>query len=228
VNKGALRWANSVPHPFWSTLLIALAPVSEYLSHRARPEIPQVGGEQYRKGFLEDAQYRKLIEHCPELWFRALAECGRIYGWRVSELLTMRVSQVDVSQRVIRLEPGRTKNRDGREVMMTETVCQLLSALVHDKAADDFVFTRANGKPVRDFRVKWQNACVHAGVPDLLFHDLRRTGARNLRRAGVAEGIIMKIGGWRTRSVFERYAIVSRSDEPRDSQVAGIGEASRA
>src|SRR5437588_6016516 len=35
---------------------------------------------------------------------------------------------------------------------------------------------------------------------------------RNLRRAGVAEGIIMKIGGWRTRSVFERYAIVSRSD----------------
>jgi hypothetical protein len=33
-----------------------------------------------------------------------------------------------------------------------------------------------------------------------------------LRRAGVAEGIIMKIGGWRTRSVFERYAIGSRSD----------------
>ena len=28
----------------------------------------------------------------------------------------------------------------------------------------------------------------------------------------MAEGIIMKIGGWRTRSVFERYAIVSRSD----------------
>src|SRR5450755_2177192 len=88
----------------------------------------------------------------------------------------------------------------------------MLSALVHGKAADDFVFTRANGKPVRDFRVMWQNACTHAGVPELLFHDLRRTGARNLRRAGVAEGIIMKIGGWRTRSVFERYAIVSRTD----------------
>ena len=69
-----------------------------------------------------------------------------------------------------------------------------------------------NGKPVKGCRVVWQDACTHAGVPDLLFHDLRRTGARNLRRAGVAEGIIMKIGGWRTRSVFERYAIVSRSE----------------
>ncbi|MDR3747102.1 MAG: tyrosine-type recombinase/integrase [Acidobacteriota bacterium] len=105
-----------------------------------------------------------------------------------------------------------TKWADGREVLMTHSVHKLLSALVHGKAADDYVFTRANGKPVRDFRVMWQNACAHAGVPELLFHDLRRTGARNLRRAGVAEGIIMKIGGWRTRSVFERYAIVSRSD----------------
>jgi len=128
------------------------------------------------------------------------------------ELLSMRVSQLDVAQRVIRLEPGTTKNRDGREVLMTDSVHKLLSALVHGKPADDYVFTRANGKPVRDFRGTWQNACAHAGVPELLFHDLRRTGARNLRRAGVAEGIIMKIGGWRTRSVFERYAIVSRSD----------------
>ena len=124
----------------------------------------------------------------------------------------MRVNQLDVQQRVIRLEPGTTKNRDGREVLMTDTICKLLAALVHGKSADDNVFTRANGKAVRDFRVTWQNACTHAGVPDLLFHDLRRTGARNLRRAGVAEGIIMKIGDWRTRSVFERYAIVSRSD----------------
>jgi integrase len=176
------------------------------------PKFPKLAENNIRTGFLEDGHYRKLVEYCPELWFRSLVDCGRTYGWRVSELLSMRVSQVDLIQRVIRLEPGTTKNRDGREVLMTESVHKLLSALVFGKAASDYVFTRANGKHVRDFRGKWQNACAHAGVPELLFHDLRRTGARNLRRAGVAEGIIMKIGGWRTRSVFERYAIVSRSD----------------
>lgn len=94
------------------------------------PKFPKLAENNIRKGFLEDGQYRKLVEYCPELWFRALVECGRTYGWRVSELLSMRVTQVNVTQRVIRLEPGTTKNRDGREVMMTESVCQLLSALV--------------------------------------------------------------------------------------------------
>jgi integrase len=63
------------------------------------------------------------------------------------------------------------------------------------------------GKRVKDFRGTWDSVCEAAKVPGLLFHDLRRTAARNLRRAGVAEGVIMKIGGWKTRSVFERYTI---------------------
>jgi integrase len=176
------------------------------------PKIPRLAENNIRKGFLEDGQFEKIVAHCPELWFRAIVEVGRTYGWRVGELTQLRVRQVDLLARVLRLEPGTTKNRDGREVSMTQNVFALLSACVSSKEPEDFVFTRPDGKPVLSFKKTWRNACVAAGVPKLLFHDLRRTAARNLRRAGVAEGVIMKIGGWRTRSVFERYAIVSQTD----------------
>jgi len=45
-----------------------------------------------------------------------------------------------------------------------------------------------------------------------MFSLARRSAARNARASGVAEGVIMKMGGWKTRSVFDRYAIVAESD----------------
>jgi integrase len=178
------------------------------------PYIAMLRENNIRTGFLESKQHDTLAAETGKigLWLRAMFETGYTYGWRHEELLALQVRQVNLAVGTIRLEPGTTKNTEGREVSMTLPVRALLAQCVHGKSADDYVFTREDGKPVRDFRTSWSNACVAAKVPGLLFHDLRRSAARNLRRAGVAEGVIMKIGGWKTRSVFERYAIVSQSD----------------
>ena len=58
---------------------------------------------------------------------------GKTYGWRVSEVRNMRGSQLDLVQRTIRLEPGTTKNRGGREVSMTDSVYTMLRECVHGK-----------------------------------------------------------------------------------------------
>jgi hypothetical protein len=53
--------------------------------------------------------------------------------------VNMHVKQVDLLSRTIRLEPGTTKNRDGREVTMTRRVLELLKLCVFGKTAEDFV-----------------------------------------------------------------------------------------
>jgi integrase len=177
------------------------------------PHFPHLEERNVRKGFVEDAQYVALATACANigLWLRGLFECGYTYGWRVSELLGLRVNQVNIAGGTIRLNPGETKNDDARTVKMSAGVKALLMALIAGKPPGDFVFTR-EGKVVRDFRGAWEAATTAAGVPDLLFHDLRRTAVRNMVRAGIPERVAMSISGHKTRSVFERYNIVSERD----------------
>lgn len=142
-------------------------------------------------------------------------------GCRKGEILGLRWSQVDLSERVVRLEPGETKNDDARTIPLVAELHEALKLLKETRdayfARSQWVFSRA-GEPILDFKGAWATACATAGLlgeqgePAKLFHDLRRTGVRNLVRAGVPERVAMMISGHKTRCVFDRYNIVSESD----------------
>ncbi|MGA2358647.1 MAG: site-specific integrase [Terriglobales bacterium] len=181
---------------------------------RVCPVMPLYKESTPRTGFLEDAQYAPLARECGKegLWLRAMFTVAYSFGFRKGELLSMRVKQIDLSNGTIALFAGTTKNGEARTVKMTQEVSTLLTACIIGKKPDDHVFTRADGKPVRSIQKIWRTICERAGVPDLLFHDLRRSGVRNLRRLGVQESVAMKISGHRSRTVFERYNIVDEAD----------------
>jgi integrase len=54
-----------------------------------------------------------------------------------------------------------------------------------------------------------------AGLEGRLVHDLRRSAARDFRRAGVSEGEIMRLCGWKSRTMFDRYNIIDQADLTR-------------
>jgi integrase len=186
------------------------------------PQFPKFRENNIRKGFLRDVSFDKLAAECAKagLWLRAMFEVAVTFGWRLSEVRNLRVEQVDLADRIIYLDAGTTKNDESRRASMTADCYTLLSACVHGKKPSDRVFTREDGSPVLDFRQAWWTACVGAGVGrwedgkyvGLLFHDLRRTGVRNMIRSGIDEHLAMKISGHKTRSVFERYNIHDQSD----------------
>jgi integrase len=187
------------------------------LAHKAGriqkvPSFPHLKESAPRSGFVEEADYNRLAKNARELWLRALLATAYSFGFRKSELLGLRVRQGDFLNRSIRLNAGETKSGDGRVVRMTGDVFVLLQACAVGKTAEDFVFTRNDGKPVLDFRERWEQLTTAAGCARLLFHDLRRSAVRNMVRRGVPETVAMKISGHKTRAVFDRYNVTSEAD----------------
>jgi len=67
-------------------------------------------------------------------------------------------------------------------------------------------------KPIRAFNKAWKKACTAGGCPGSNPHDLRRTSVRNLVLASIPKRVAVQMTGHKTRSVFERHNIISKSD----------------
>jgi integrase len=182
------------------------------------------------QGFFEREPFEIVRRNLsPDL--QVAVTIAHTFGWRMqSEVLTLELRQVDLGAATIRLDPGQTKNDEGRLVYLTPELRGILKAQV-DRVFELMHRTgriiphlfphlsgRFMGQRIRDFRKAWATACKKAGCRGMLRHDLRRTAVRNLVNAGVPERVAMTVTGHKTRAVFDRYHIVSPADLQEASQ----------
>jgi integrase len=185
---------------------LATAPLIRHLSEAGNA----------RHGFFSETEFRAVASNLPPD-LADFALFGYLTGWRKGEIRSLRWQ--DVEDDVIRLRAENSKNGEARCVTLNGELEELIERRKTQRQVKvgstvmlaDLVFHR-EGQPILDFRKAWASATKLAGVPGRLFHDLRRCAVRNMIRAGVPERVAMQISGHKTRSMLDRYNIVSEKD----------------
>lgn len=184
----------------------------------SKPYIAKLALCNTRKGFFEHDQFIAVLSHLPGD-VRPVVEVAYITGWRIdSEILTRQRHHLDLKAGWLRLDPGETKNNEGRSFPFTPRLREILEQQIARTEALQketgriipWLFHR-NGAPIKNFRRSWLTACKKAGVPGKIRHDFRRTSVRNLERAGVPRSAAMKMVGHKTQAIYQRYAIADES-----------------
>jgi integrase len=183
------------------------------------PVIKSLREENVREGFLEPHRYRLILDALSEE-IKPVFVVAYHLGMRTGELLALKRDWIDLSEGLIYVYGRVTKNRAPKTAPIYGDMAPWLEMLLSRGAIESpkcpWPFSRAD-KRVKDFRADWEQACKKAGVPELLFHDLRRTAVRNMIRAGVPEKTAMRISGHKTASMLWRYNI----QDTRDIKEAG-------
>jgi integrase len=174
------------------------------------PWFPTIKADNARTGFFEREEFERVVACLPEP-HADIARFGYGCGWRLSEILGLQWSEVDRVRGVIRLT--NSKNGHGRILPLVGELGKIIERAWRNRimgnSLSEWVFHRAGKRiPRTRYWEKWTETCKQAGVSGRLFHDLRRTAARDMIAAGCDYQTAMAVTGHRSMSMFMRYQIV--------------------
>jgi integrase len=178
-----------------------------------RPEVLVLDGRQVMKllGAARDAQERALLALAITTGMRQ----GEIFAlaWNDVDLTAGTVSvratlTEDLDGKLVRSDPKTAKSR--RVIYLPALALKALLAHQTERRAEDgFVFTAADGTPLRKsnfIRGVFKPLLKLAELPDVTFHSLRHTANSLLIEAGEDPlAIAGSLGHADTRMMFERY-----------------------
>lgn len=186
--------------------MLSLAFNAGKLSRRARFEM--LDENNVRQGFLERGDFLKRLGKLPDQ-LKPIVEFLYLTGWRKGEAQKLERRDVDLHGQSVRLRIENSKNREARVLSLAGRLLELFQERQKVRRLDCPYVFHHKGRKIGDFKKPWKTACKESTLAGTLVHDLRRTAARNLSRAGVAETVAMEITGHKTRSMYRRYRIRS-------------------
>jgi integrase len=202
----------------WLRHAFNLAVKAKRLSRDQCPTIEVHDPHNVRSNFPEPDQLERIRAALPA-YLRGVVLFAELTAWRIkSMVLPLRWEHIDLRAQMIRLPAELSKNK--RPVVFPFGPLPDLKQLLEYQLAGaepvsaTHVFYNPKGRAI-DYKVMrkaWKAACRKAKCPGTWLHDLCRVGARNLRRAGVSVDEVMKLGRWKTPSMFQRYNIIDEED----------------
>jgi integrase len=117
---------------------------------------------------------------------------------RKSELINMRMEDLDLINNAIRVRNGKTKNDAGIWKPIPPDMVGYFRSIPPGCPYLFYRFEKGVYKPLGDFKTAWKRCLRLAGLPDLHFHDGRHTSASNLVDNGTPDRVVMQVAGWRT------------------------------
>ena len=167
--------------------------------------------EPSRKRTLTAAEFKKLLENCPD-WLGRVVAMAYETSLSRSDLLELKWQEIDVQQGVIERDRNKTTEHDVQHVI--PIVTPELWALIEELQAEQrrvrnmggLVFTM-DGQPIPKvlFEYWFRASCKKAGLKNFRFHDLRHCAISRWAAAGIPTAAAMQAAGhkvWRrTRNI---------------------------
>jgi integrase len=188
------------------------------------PKIRLLSGEVERDRWLNREEADRLIAVAPD-HLAALIRFALATGCRAREITGLEWNRVDLERHTAWL--NQTKNVIPRGVPLNADAVAVLQEQMGKH--DQFCFTYQDQPILRGLtNTAWINATKNAGLADLRFHDLCHTWASWHRQAGTSCDELKDLGGWKSRSMVDRYAkfatenmafAASRIESTKDSNV---------
>ncbi len=165
-----------------------------------------------RLRYLTIDECHNLIDSCdPEL--KSIVITALHTGARKGKILGLKWQKVDLRHGFISLD--KTKNGEGREIPIDETLEETLKAIVRRLDVPYVFYNSQTEKPYTDIRKPFQKALKKANIKDFTFHDLRHTFASHLVMGGTDLATVRDLLGHKTLTMTLRYAHLAPSHKEK-------------